>query len=198
MPEADQQVTCEPHAFPAEEQLHEVGRSHQGQHREGEQRQIGEEPGLAAIFGHVAPRVDVDERRDGVDHHQHDHRQGVDADRPVGGKLADGDEWRQPLGKGLQRAGLPLEKHVPGQHHRDEQQASSDAHRRDIADTTADQPGDDRADQRTKNDNRDEGAHPFITEASSTAISPRLRKKVTRIARPTAASAAATVSTNMA
>ena len=44
------------------------------------------------------------------------------------------------------------------------------------------------------------GRHPqpFIIEASSTAMSPRLRKKVTRMARPTAASAAATVSTNMA
>ena len=39
---------------------------------------------------------------------------------------------------------------------------------------------------------------PFITEASSTAMSPRFRKKVTRIARPTAASAAATVRMNMA
>ena len=40
---------------------------------------------------------------------------------------------------------------------------------------------------------------PFITlAASSTLMSPRLRKKVTRMAKPTAASAAATVSTNMA
>ena len=42
------------------------------------------------------------------------------------------------------------------------------------------------------------GNQPFITEASSTAMSPRFRKKVTRMARPTAASAAATVRMNMA
>jgi hypothetical protein len=37
---------------------------------------------------------------------------------------------------------------------------------------------------------------PFITLTSSTAIVPRLRKKQTRIARPMAASAAATVRMN--
>ena len=38
--------------------------------------------------------------------------------------------------------------------------------------------------------------YPFITLTSSTSIVPRLRKKVTRIARPIAASAAATVRMN--
>ena len=41
-------------------------------------------------------------------------------------------------------------------------------------------------------------AQPFIRLMSSTAIEPRLRKKTTRMARPIAASAAATVSTNSA
>ncbi len=50
----------------------------------------------------------------------------------------------------------------------------------------------------TTEDMEDSTSYPFIMLASSTAISPRLRKKVTRMARPTAASAAATVSTNMA
>ena len=43
VPEADQQVGGEAHAFPAEEQLQEVVGRHQRQHGEGEQRQIGEE-----------------------------------------------------------------------------------------------------------------------------------------------------------
>ena len=43
VPEADQQIGREAHAFPAEEQLHEVVGRHQHQHGEGEQRQIGEE-----------------------------------------------------------------------------------------------------------------------------------------------------------
>jgi hypothetical protein len=36
-PEADQQVAGETHAFPAEEQLHEVRRRHQREHGEGEE-----------------------------------------------------------------------------------------------------------------------------------------------------------------
>ena len=43
VPEADQQIGREAHAFPAEEQLQEVVGRHQHQHGEGEQRQIGEE-----------------------------------------------------------------------------------------------------------------------------------------------------------
>ena len=38
--------------------------------------------------------------------------------------------------------------------------------------------------------------HPFMTLTSSTAIVPLLRKKLTKIAKPIAASAAATVKTN--
>ncbi len=72
----------------------------------------------------------------------------------------------------------------------------------DVADPAAEEAGDGRAQQRGEDPENDEGmeshAQPFITEASSTAMSPRLRKKVTRMARPTAASAAATVSTNIA
>ena len=43
IPEADQQIGGEAHAFPAEEHLHEIVGRHQHQHGEGEQRQIGEE-----------------------------------------------------------------------------------------------------------------------------------------------------------
>src|SRR3546814_4986036 len=42
IPEADQQIGGEPHAFPAEEHLDEIVRRHQHQHLEGEQREIGE------------------------------------------------------------------------------------------------------------------------------------------------------------
>ena len=70
----------------------------------------------------------------------------------------------------------------------------------DVADAPAEQDRDHGAQQRGEDQKGDELLHdqPFIIEASSTAMSPRLRKKVTRMARPTAASAAATVSTNIA
>jgi hypothetical protein len=54
VPEADQQVGREAHAFPAEEHLHEVVGRHQHQHGEGEERQIGEEARLVRVLGHVA------------------------------------------------------------------------------------------------------------------------------------------------
>ncbi len=80
VPEADQQIGGQAHAFPAEEQLHEVGGGDQRQHGEGEQRQIGEEPRPAVVLGHVAPAVEVHEGRDRGHHHQHHRRQGVDAE----------------------------------------------------------------------------------------------------------------------
>ena len=83
VPEADQQVGSEADALPAEEHLDEIVRRHQHQHREGEERQIGEEAGLAVVLRHIAPGVEVDERRDGRHHHQHHRGQSVDAQRPV-------------------------------------------------------------------------------------------------------------------
>ena len=61
VPEADQQIGGEADAFPAEEHLDEVVGGHQHQHREGEQRQIGEEARLARVLLHIAPAVEVDE-----------------------------------------------------------------------------------------------------------------------------------------
>ena len=62
VPEADQQIGGEADAFPAEEHLHQIVGRHQHQHGEGEQRQIGEEARPARVLGHVADRIEVDER----------------------------------------------------------------------------------------------------------------------------------------
>jgi hypothetical protein len=71
-----------------------------------------------------------------------------------------------------------------------------------VARAAAEEAGDGGAEQRGEDAESDEQFErhdqPFITLASSTRMSPRLRKKVTRMASPTAASAAATVRTNMA
>ncbi len=82
VPEPDQQVTCKADALPAKEQLHQIIRGHQHQHGEGEQRQIAEEPRPVRVFVHVADRIEMHERRDGIDHHQHDGGQRVDPQRP--------------------------------------------------------------------------------------------------------------------
>src|ERR1700719_1142101 len=62
-----------------------------------------------------------------------------------------------------------------------------------------DDRGDDGPEQRQEDDCLDHSrVQPFIRLTSSTAIEPRLRKYTTRIARPIAVSAAATVSTSSA
>src|SRR5690606_18526786 len=63
VPEADEQIRDEADRFPAEEQLHEVVRHHEHQHREREQRNIGEESLITRIVVHVADRIDVHAQR---------------------------------------------------------------------------------------------------------------------------------------
>src|SRR5206468_8254536 len=67
-----------------------------------------------------------------------------------------------------------------------------------LADPPAAEAGDDGGEQRQEDDHDDRAHHPCIRLTSSTAIEPRRRKNMTRMARPIAASAAATVSTNIA
>ena len=77
--EADQQVTAQAHAFPADEQQQIIRRQHQGEHEEHEQVQIREEAVVAFFVRHVADGVNVNQRADAGDDHQHDHGQLVDA-----------------------------------------------------------------------------------------------------------------------
>ncbi|MNE19684.1 hypothetical protein D3C80_1127740 [compost metagenome] len=204
VPEADQQIRRQTHAFPAEEHLQEVGGRHQRQHHEGEQRQVGEEARTAVVLSHVAPGIEVNQRRHRRHHDQHGGRHGVHADRPVRLEVADVDEGRDVDGEGFEPAPGPLAEHDPRDRAREEQQAGRDRLRGDVPDPATEEASDHRPQKGGEDAESDESLdshgsdQPFITEASSTAISPRLRKKVTRIARPTAASAAATVRTNMA
>ena len=146
-PEADQQIGGEAHPFPAEEQLHEVGGGNQGQHGEGEQRQIGEETRLRVVLGHIAPGIQVHERGHRRDHDQHGRREGVDADRPVRLEIADVDEGRDDDRERLEMTPGPLAEHGPGHGAREEQQAGRDGLRRDVADAAAEEAGDRGAEQ---------------------------------------------------
>src|SRR5690606_41378297 len=107
-------------------------------------------------------------------------------------------------GGGCRAAPGPLAEHDPRDRAREEQQARGRGLGWNVADPATEEAGDHGPQQGGEDAESDESLdshgsdQPFITEASSTAMSPRLRKKVTRMARPTAASAAATVRTNMA
>ena len=88
VPEADEQIGHEPHAFPAKEHLQEIVGGDQHEHGEGEEREIGEEARLMLVMAHVAKGIDMHEGRDGVHHHKHDGGQRIDAQRPIGCKCA--------------------------------------------------------------------------------------------------------------
>ena len=92
IPEADQQVGHQADRLPAEEQLQEVVRHHQHQHREGEQCDVGEEPLVARVVGHVADGVDVHHQRDEGHHHHHRHRQAVDEEADLEARPAAGQK----------------------------------------------------------------------------------------------------------
>ena len=77
-PKADQQIGAHPHQFPEHIDLNQVGADHQAQHRGAEQAEVGIEPHIARIMGHVAIGVDHHQERHGGDNHQHQGAQVVD------------------------------------------------------------------------------------------------------------------------
>ena len=97
--EADQQVTANADQLPEDEDLEDIAGEHQSEHRETEERHVGEElvipprpvemsaagrvdlvvdVVLRQFVAHVAQREDVDARGDQRDHHEHHERQAVD------------------------------------------------------------------------------------------------------------------------
>src|SRR5207302_7088112 len=60
--ESDQQIAAKPHALPADEKQQQIIRQHENQHGKHEEVQIAEEPVVAALMGHVAGGIDVDEK----------------------------------------------------------------------------------------------------------------------------------------
>src|SRR6185503_600841 len=96
--------------------------------------------------------------------------------------------------RGLSATADIFEENGPAEESADEQRAGSHDLGCGLADPAAAEAGDER-----KEDDEDQRMHqPLIRSAASTAMVPRRRKKMTRMARPIAASAAATVRTNIA
>ena len=74
----DEQIGTETDCFPEDEELKQVVRHDQHQHREGKEGDVAEEAGIARISAHVSDGIDVDERTDGCDQEQHHSSQPVD------------------------------------------------------------------------------------------------------------------------
>ncbi|MPM40358.1 hypothetical protein SDC9_86998 [bioreactor metagenome] len=218
LPEADQQVGRQTDALPAEEQQQVVVRQHQDQHRRDEQVQVGEEPAPVGVVGHVADRVDVDQRPDTGDQQGEQDRQLVDpqpeARRPAArvdpfvqrgahhalvrrtqqhlGEQAGGDRERPDRHQGGQVV-APLVGH-PSE---DEQQQGTERGGGDHRPAPGEHSlGRDRGDQFKRNHRR--APQNFSRLASSTEAERRVRYMDTMIARPTTTSQAATTITNSA
>ena len=91
VPEPDEQVGAEPHPLPAHEEEREAAAEHQQQHEEGEEVQVREEADAVVVVGHVAQRVDVDERADAGDDQHHHARERVDEQAEGDAEAADLD-----------------------------------------------------------------------------------------------------------
>jgi hypothetical protein len=141
VPEADEQVADQSHRLPAEEQLQEVVAHDEHQHREGEQRDVGEEPLVAGVVGHVADGVDVDHQRNERDDAHHHGRQAIDEEAHLHLQAAQ----RHPGVHGPVEA-RAFDGDRP-QHHRRQHEGDGDAEDRHevgaaAADDLAGQPGD--------------------------------------------------------
>ena len=71
VPETDEQVRAETHAFPTEEGQEQAVGKHEHDHAEQEQVDVGKEAGKAAVAVHVTDRVESDERTDARDKQEH-------------------------------------------------------------------------------------------------------------------------------
>ena len=78
IPEADEEVAADPDEFPEHKELDQVVGEEQPKHGEAEQPEVGEEPGVLGVAGHVSDGEDVDHRGDGGHQEEHHEGQGVD------------------------------------------------------------------------------------------------------------------------
>jgi hypothetical protein len=61
IPEADQQITAQPHAFPTEQQKQQIIPQQQRDHRRDEQVHIGEETAVPLVCDHELGRINVNQ-----------------------------------------------------------------------------------------------------------------------------------------
>ena len=78
VPEADQEVGRETDEPPADEQHEQVAALDEQQHREDEERDVGEVAALLLVAVHVADRVEDDQPADAADDQHHHRAQRVD------------------------------------------------------------------------------------------------------------------------
>src|ERR1051325_9604312 len=197
VPETDQQIGAEPHAFPPEKHQEEIIREDQVEHHENEEVQVREKPPEARVAVHVSDRIKMDQESDAGDNQAEDDRELVDPVRRGDGQVP----RRDPLKQGdRKRAGLRGRTEHPGEDGSRKEEREPD---RAAPDEPAQALGidflsEDAVEQKTGERNKDDIAdevHHFMMLISSIFTVCLLRKSAMTIASPTAASAAATAIT---
>src|SRR6266404_5037812 len=196
----DEQVAREADAFPSDEEQHVIGGEDEDEHEEHEEVEVGEETVVAALVGHIARRVDVDEPADSGDDQQHDDREVIDLEIEARAEIA-GDN----PGEVLLNPGDIFRREVcefADGFERGEERESRGADRNRVDDfvwpLAAEKAVDRRAEQRQRGNDPEivQYGHQSLSKLTSSTFSVlRLRVIMMMMPSPTAASAAATTIT---
>ncbi len=101
IPEADEEITAQPHPFPSEIEEEQVVRHDQDQHGAHEEIHIGEEAPHAFLPSHVFHRVEENKKSDDGNNEDHDNGQGIKVKRDERRKAADCDPCPEGLRIGI-------------------------------------------------------------------------------------------------
>ena len=91
VPETDEEVRAEAHAFPTEEREEQVVREHEHDHAEQEEVDVGEVTGKAAVAVHVTDRVESDEGADARHEQEHDAGKTIEQESDIHAEHRDVD-----------------------------------------------------------------------------------------------------------
>src|SRR5262249_50257057 len=197
VPEADQEIGAEPHPLPADEEQQEVVGQHQDEHRGHAEVEVGEEARESPVAVHVPDRVNVDEEAHPGHDQRHDGRERVESERGVGLERTGDDPGVDAIVEGG-AGGEPEELERVRHHHPEGRRHDPRSHHLDGARPAhAEEEGKQHPCRRERDDpaqGRRLDHHRRLISSSALVVS-RQRKTARMIARPTAASAAATVMT---
>ncbi len=147
----DQQIRTEPYTFPSDEKHQQIVGQHQRQHHEHKQVEIGEEPVKTRIAVHIACRVYMNQQSDAGDEEDVDAGERVEHVGEVCAEVPHRQPGEEMLGNDTlfrrQRQQL-REEDDERQRGRDSDRSARDQSYQPFIQSLADQPVDDRTDQR--------------------------------------------------
>ena len=174
MPEADQQVGGKSDALPAEVEAEIVVGKDQQKHGCQKEVEVGEESPTIRVIGHVADRIDVDERAHTGDQQDKTHRQLVKLQTEVHTQLTDGHPGEEVLVYGAFVAGAS--EHVGEQHQpvdeRGERHEGAEQMTPRVGAPACEQQHD-RSDERERRQDPDGCVHPCLIASAGRHRRPR-------------------------